>query len=116
MGFSKGWQGYSEGFPKEQPCNPEENPVLPDSFAQIYIPFQIGFRIGPPKMHRWFCIGLPNIHKWFCIDPPKIQRRLVPYWPLLGYPLSSPTRIPQLVNSGVPWLVCKKSNTTSYLK
>ena len=46
-GFSKGWQGCSE----EQPCQPEENPILPDSFTQIYILFLIGFRIGPPKMH-----------------------------------------------------------------
>ena len=29
---------------------------------------------------------------------------------------SAPTRFPQSVNSGVPWLLCKKSNKTSYLK
>ena len=38
-GFSEGWQGCSEGFPEgnpeEQPCQLEENPVLPDSFTQI---------------------------------------------------------------------------------
>ena len=33
MGFSKGWQGCSEGFPEEQPCQPEENHNLPDSFT-----------------------------------------------------------------------------------
>ena len=65
MEFSKGWQGCSEGFqraepegnPKAQPCQPEENPVLPDSFTQIYILFLIGFCIGPPKMHRRFILS-----------------------------------------------------------
>ena len=46
-GFSKGWQGCPTDFPrakpkgnpKEQPCQPKENPVLPDSFTQIYILF-----------------------------------------------------------------------------
>ena len=41
MVFSQGWQGCSEakpeGNPKEQPCQPEENPILPNSFTQIYI-------------------------------------------------------------------------------
>ncbi len=64
-----------EGNPEEQPCQPEENPVLPDSFTQIYILFLIGFRIGPPKMHRRFRIGLPKIHRRFRIGPPKIHRR-----------------------------------------
>ena len=57
------------------PCQPEENPVLPDSFTQIYILFLIGFRIGPPKMHRRFRIGLPKIHRRFRIGPRKIHRR-----------------------------------------
>ena len=38
-GFSKGWQGCSE----EQPCQPEENSVHPDSFTRIYILSKIGF-------------------------------------------------------------------------
>ena len=33
-GFSEGWQGYSEGNPKEQTCQPEENPVLHHSLTQ----------------------------------------------------------------------------------
>ena len=33
----------SEGNPEEQPCQPEENPVLPDSFTQIYILFPTRF-------------------------------------------------------------------------
>ena len=37
-----------EGNPEEQSCQPKENPVLPDSFTQIYIIFLKGFRIGPP--------------------------------------------------------------------
>ena len=41
---------------------------------------------------------------------------MVPYWPSSGYPQSSPVRIPQLVNSGVSRLLCKKSNKISYLK
>ena len=41
-----------EGNTEEQPCQPGENPVLPHSFTQIYILFPIGFRIGPPKIHR----------------------------------------------------------------
>ena len=32
-GFSKCWQGSSEGNHEEQPCQPEENPVHPDSFT-----------------------------------------------------------------------------------
>ena len=32
-----------EGNPKEQPCQIKENPVLPDSFTQNYIQFQICF-------------------------------------------------------------------------
>ena len=31
------------GNPLDQPCQPSENPVLPDSFTLIYILFQIGF-------------------------------------------------------------------------
>ena len=44
-GFSEGWQGCSEGFPKgnpeEQHCQPKENLVHPDSFTWIYILFKI---------------------------------------------------------------------------
>ena len=51
MGFSENWQGCSEGFPEgkpegnpeELPCQPEENPVHPDSFTWIYIIFKIGY-------------------------------------------------------------------------
>ena len=64
-----------KGNPEEQPCQPKENPVLPDSFTQIYILFLIGFRIGPPKIHRRFRIGLSKIHRRFRIGPPKIHRR-----------------------------------------
>ena len=31
-----------KGNPEEQPCQPEENPVHPDSFTWIYILFKIG--------------------------------------------------------------------------
>ena len=63
-----------EWNPEEQPCQPEENHVLPDSFTQIYILF-LGFRIGPPKMLIRFRIGLPKIHKRFRIASPKVHRR-----------------------------------------
>ena len=61
-------------FPRQQLCQPKENPVLSDSFTQIYILFLIGFRIGLPKMQRRVHISLPKIHKRFrigvlkCID------------------------------------------------
>ena len=64
-----------EGNPEEQPGQPEENPVLPDSFTQIYILFLIGFRIGPPKMPRRFRIGPPKMQSRFPIGLPKIHRR-----------------------------------------
>ena len=32
----------AEGNPEEKPCQPEENPVHPDSFNWIYILFKIG--------------------------------------------------------------------------
>ena len=118
MGFSEGWQGCSVGFPRpkpdgnpdKQPCQPEENPVLPYSFTQTLILFLIGFCIGPPKMHGRLRIDLPKIHRRLRIGPPKIRRRF------RIDPQSSPVRIPQSVNSGVPWLLCKKNNTASYLK
>ena len=73
-GFSEAGRAAPRDFPRakpeEQPCQPEENPVLPDSFTQIYILFLIGFRIGPPKMHRRFRIGLPKILRRFRIGPP----------------------------------------------
>ena len=50
------FKGEPEGKPKEQPRQPEENPVLSDSFTHVYILFLIGFRIGPPKMPGLFLI------------------------------------------------------------
>ena len=71
-----------EGNPEEQPCQPEENSALPDSFTQIYILFLIGFRIGPPKMHERFRIGLPKMHRRFRFSPPEsVLALLNPYWP-----------------------------------
>ena len=63
-----------KGNPKEQFFQHEENPVLTDSFTQIYIIFPIGFCIGPPNLHKRFRIGLPKILRQFCIGPPKIHR------------------------------------------
>ena len=61
----------AEDNPEEQPCLPEENPVLPDSITQIYILFLISFRIGPPKKHKRFRIGFPKMHRQFRIGPPE---------------------------------------------
>ena len=69
-----------QGNPKKQPCQPEANPVLPNSFTQIHFLFLIGFRIGPSKMHRQFCIGLPKMHRRFRIGLPK-NALTVLYWP-----------------------------------
>ena len=41
----EGWTVFSEGWPgcsEEQPCQPEENLVDPNSFTWIYILFKIG--------------------------------------------------------------------------
>ena len=71
-----------EGNPEEQPCRPEENPVLPHPFTQIYIIFLIGFHIGTPKMNRLFRIGLPKMHRQFRIGPlESVLALLNPYWP-----------------------------------
>ena len=68
--------------PEEQPCKPKKKTVLPYFFTEIYIQFLIGFRIGPPKMHRRFCIGLPKIHRRFRIGPTEsVLALLNPYWP-----------------------------------
>ena len=48
-----------KGNPKAQPCQPEENPVLPNSFTWIYILFYISFltiQISNSKRSRnFFC-------------------------------------------------------------
>ena len=75
-----------EGNPMEQPCQPEENPVLPDSLTQIYILFLITFHIGPPKMHRRFHIGLPKIHRRFRTGHSKFHWRFHIGPPLLRLP------------------------------
>ena len=50
MGFSKGWQGCSEGNPQEQPCQPAENPILPTFLLRL--PFYIFFFSGK---YAYFC-------------------------------------------------------------
>ena len=40
-----------EGNPEEYHRQPEESPVLSDSFSYIYILFLICFNISPPKIH-----------------------------------------------------------------
>ena len=81
MWFSKGWQGCSTDFLREiliswgKPCQPKKNPILSDTFNQIFILFLIGFRIGPPKLHVRYRIGLPKMHRQFRIGPSKMHRR-----------------------------------------
>ena len=70
-----------KGNPKESPCQPNINPVLPDSFTPIYIIFFIGFCIGPLQLHRWFYIGLPKILRMFRIGTRKMHTRFA-----MGYP------------------------------
>ena len=57
MWFLEGWHCFSERNPEEQPYQPEENPVVPDSFTLTFILFLIVFGISPPKIHRQFRIG-----------------------------------------------------------
>ena len=72
------------GNAEEQPYQPMENNVLPDSFTKIYIIFLIGFRIGPPKMHIRFRIGRPRLHRRFRIGRPEsVLASLNLYWPSL---------------------------------
>ena len=63
-----------KGNLKEQSCQHKENPVLSNSFTQIYNLFVIGVRIGPPLMHIRFHISCPKINKRFCIGPPIMQK------------------------------------------
>ena len=42
--------------------------MLSNSFTQIYILFQLGFHIGPPKMHRGFHIGIPERAQMLCLS------------------------------------------------
>ena len=64
------------------PASQRKNLVLPDPFTQIYIQFLIGFRIGPPKMHRLFRIGRPKTYRRFRIGPTEsVLALLNHYWP-----------------------------------
>ena len=35
-------EGWHQGFPEVEPCQPEENSVVPDHFTQIYTLFELG--------------------------------------------------------------------------
>ena len=85
--------GFSKGCSEEQPCQRKENPVLPALGKTC--PFFTW--INP-------VLALLKSIKGSVSDLLRVN------------PQSSPTRIPQSVNSGVSWLLCKKSNKTSYLK
>ena len=97
MGLSNGWQGCSEGFLRSSPISPRKNP----SFLTLLLgfTFQKGFRIGPPKMHRWFRIGLPKILRRFCIGPTKIHR-----WFCIGSPQVTLFFVPPEFYS--QWILC----------
>ena len=87
-----------DGSIEEQLCQPKANPVLPDSFTQIKIIFVIGFRIGPPKMHRRSRIRLHKIHRRFRIGPPKRHKQF-----RIGPPQDSLNLLPpELYRQGFP--------------
>ena len=68
-GFPEAGRAAQRDFPRAKPKgNPEENAILPDYITQIYILFLIGFRIGPPKIHRRFVLAF-------------LKPLAVPYWP-----------------------------------
>ena len=73
-------RGISRGrspreIPRSSPASPRKTLSFLTLFSQIYILFLIGFRMGPPKMHRRFRIGLPK-----CTDG-SVLALLNPYWP-----------------------------------
>ena len=96
-------EGKARGKSRGAALPAKENPVLPNSFIQIYILFIIHFRIGPPKMHRQLHIVLPKIHRPFRIGPPKMHRRfrIGPPQVTLNLLLPEFRKIP--VNSGKFW-------------
>ena len=74
----------------------------------------IGFRIGPPKMHRRFRISLPKMHRRFRIGPPKMHRRF-----RIGPPEVSLNLLPQeFLNREIllTTAIMKKSTKITYLK
>ena len=58
----KGWQGCSRGNPKKQHCQPEENPVLPNYFTQIFFLIANGFPVIS-NAHHGSSKSLPSIYK-----------------------------------------------------
>ena len=103
-----------EGNPEEQPCQPEENPILPDSFTQIYILFLIVFRIGPSKIHRGFRIGFLRsidgsvLALLKCIDGSVLA--LLRFLSIFSHQNSTDGEFCW------PLLLWQKSNKTTYLK
>ena len=72
------WVNLSKRGGNDGAFQPDENPVLQDSFTQIYILFLKYFHVGPPKMYRRFRIGLPKIHRRFRTGPPQVYLSLLP--------------------------------------
>ena len=94
-GFSRDCRAALRDFPRakpwgsseEDPCQPKENPVLPDSFPQINITFlkvsvlalkNAEMVLCLPKMHIRFCIGSPKIHLLFCIGTAQVSLNFLP--------------------------------------
>ena len=50
--------------------------AAPRDFPRVEPDGYIGFRIGPPKLHRRFRIGLPKIQRRFRIGPPQVSLNL----------------------------------------
>ena len=87
-GFSKSWQGCSEGFPEGKAQGKFHAAALlargkPRPSRLFYSDLHSFFNsIDPPKMHRRFRIILPKMHRGFLIGPPEsVLALLSPYWP-----------------------------------
>ena len=49
-----------EGNPEEQPCQPEGNPIHPNSFIWIYIQFKIGHFGDISYFFKYLCLKKHN--------------------------------------------------------
>ena len=102
---------FPRGKPEENPWRAalpaQKNPVLPESFTQIYILFPICFRIDTPKMHRWFRICLPKFYDcsvWALLK--SIEGSILA---LLRLPWIFSHKNSTVREFCVPWLLCKKT-------
>ena len=55
---AKDFENFISFWTSPSPSQPKENPVLADSYTQIYILHLIGVCIGTPKLHRLSVLAL----------------------------------------------------------